>query len=83
MTNVSLTTTAHAYDRLNAFFEYVTEEGKEDLLTRINSVSDLSPMAPADQNTYTMDGKMFRPGTSLRNLPAGLYIIGGKKYLVK
>lgn len=72
------------YDVLDfRFFEYVTEEGKEDLLTRINSVSDLSPMAPADQNTYTMDGKMFRPGTSLRNLPAGLYIIGGKKYLVK
>ena len=40
-------------------------------------------MAPANQNTYTIDGRMFRPGVSLKNLPAGLYIIGGKKYLVK
>ena len=64
--------------------ELVTEAQKEAILTGIQEVnSTLSPMAPADQNTYTIDGRMFRPGVSLKNLPAGLYIIGGKKYLVK
>lgn len=64
--------------------ELITEAQKENILTGIQEVnSTLSPMAPADQNTYTLDGRMFRPGTSMKNLPSGLYIIGGKKYLVK
>ena len=34
----------------------------------------------ADNNIYTISGVRMN---SLKNLPAGLYIIGGKKYLVK
>ncbi|MGN0234171.1 MAG: hypothetical protein ACI4B5_07115 [Bacteroidaceae bacterium] len=74
----------NGYDIIEVRNIELITEAQKDILTSIQEVnSTLSPMAPADQNTYTIDGRMFRPGTSLRNLPSGFYIIGGKKYLVK
>ena len=65
------------------YMEYITEAEKEYLETGIGSVEEASPLAPAPQNIYTLDGRLYRVGTDRHNLPAGLYIIGGKKYLVK
>ncbi len=36
-----------------------------------------------DSNIYTIDGRLLKQGTDVTNLPAGLYIVGGKKVLVK
>lgn len=42
---------------------------------------------PAQVNVYSIDGKIVRrnvkTGSALRNLPAGVYIMGGQKVLVK
>lgn len=65
------------------YIEYITEAQKDYLETGIGSIEETTPLAPAPQNIYTLDGKLYRVGTDRHNLPAGLYIIGGKKYLVK
>jgi len=40
--------------------------------------------AKVNTNVYTIDGRMVRANaTTLNGLPAGLYIMGGKKYIVR
>ncbi len=51
----------------------------EDLQTGIESLT-VEPVAPARQGVYTLQGQKI---ANTRNLPAGIYIINGRKVLVK
>ena len=60
-------------------------DGVEDTTTSISDIyDDGTPAAKrfAD-GVYTMDGRLLRSGTSTAGLPAGLYIVGGQKVVVK
>ena len=47
-------------------------------------VTDLNAAKKADGNVYTIDGRLLRSGTTSTNgLPAGIYIAGGHKLVVK
>lgn len=37
----------------------------------------------AQQNVYSLNGQMIRKGVSTVGLPKGIYIVGGKKLIVK
>lgn len=60
-------------------------DGVEDTITSISDIYDDGTSAAkrfAD-GVYTMDGRLLRSGTSTAGLPAGLYIVGGQKVVVK
>ena len=60
-------------------------DGIEDTATSISDVyDDGTPVAKrfAD-GVYTIDGRLLRSGNSTAGLPAGLYIVGGQKVVVK
>ena len=60
-------------------------DGVEDTTTSISDIYDDGTSAAkrfAD-GVYTMDGRLLRSGTSTAGLPAGLYIVGGQKVVVK
>ena len=50
--------------------------------TGIKSVTDTAIRRPADNNVYSLTGVLVRRGTSTDGLPAGLYIVNGKKVIV-
>ncbi|MBQ7690272.1 MAG: Ig domain-containing protein [Muribaculaceae bacterium] len=50
----------------------------------VTGVTKLSAIQPARGNVYTIDGRLLRQGTtSVAGLPAGIYIAGGKKVVVR
>lgn len=52
--------------------------------TGINDLNSTTTTAARNNNVYTIDGRIVRTGTtSTQGLPAGLYIAGGKKVVVK
>ena len=52
--------------------------------TGINDLNSTTTTAARNNNVYTIDGRIMRTGTtSTQGLPAGLYIAGGKKVVVK
>ena len=52
--------------------------------TGINDLNSTTTTAARNNNVYTIDGRMVREGSaSTLGLPAGLYIAGGKKVVVK
>ncbi|WP_315578894.1 leucine-rich repeat protein [Hoylesella oralis] len=55
--------------------------------TGINSVSagkGISDRQPADNKVYNMNGQVVCSGNvNLKNLPKGIYIVNGKKYIVR
>ena len=52
--------------------------------TGINDLNSTTTTAAHNNNVYTIDGRMVREGSaSTLGLPAGLYIAGGKKVVVK
>lgn len=52
--------------------------------TGINDLNSTTTTAARNYNVYTIDGRMVRTGTtSTQGLPAGFYIAGGKKVVVK
>ena len=50
--------------------------------TGIKSVTDTAIRRTADNNVYSLTGVLVRRGTSTDGLPAGLYIVNGKKVIV-
>ena len=50
--------------------------------TGIKSVTDTAVRRTADNNVYSLTGVLVRRGTSTDGLPAGLYIVNGKKVIV-
>lgn len=54
-----------------------------DVTTGITNIAAKQTM-PTDSNVYTIDGRLVKQGdTSVAGLPAGLYIAGGKKIVVR
>ena len=54
--------------------------------TPIVGIEDMASDTPAatDNNVYSIDGRLLRAGTtSLEGLPAGLYVVGGRKVVKK
>ena len=49
----------------------------------VTAVKEVKAAEAATGNVYTIDGRLLRNGTDVTGLPAGLYIVGGKKVLVK
>lgn len=54
----------------------------ESSTTGINDIVVTRPQA-LSTNVYTLAGQLIRKGTSIDGLPKGVYIVGGKKYIVK
>lgn len=50
--------------------------------TGIKSVTDTAVRRTADNNVYSLTGVLVRRGASTDGLPAGLYIVNGKKVIV-
>lgn len=50
--------------------------------TGIKSVTDTAIRRTADNNVYSLTGVLVRRGASTDGLPAGLYIVNGKKVIV-
>ena len=49
-----------------------------------SGVNDITTAAPKTFNVYSLSGQVIRSNTnSLEGLPHGIYIVNGKKYLVK
>ena len=58
----------------------------KDALTDVEAIDAENPMtekAPAATAVYDMNGRLVRRGTDLTGLPKGLYIVGGRKVIVK
>ncbi len=54
-----------------------------DVATGVDRISAEQTL-PVNNNVYTIDGRMVKKGdTSVEGLPAGLYIAGGKKIVVR
>ena len=49
----------------------------------VTAVKEVKATEAAGGNVYAIDGRLLRNGTDVTGLPAGLYIVGGKKVLVK
>ena len=83
----------------SGYFTGLLEPANEDDLELVDAEIALGDFAltgiseaqtvilPAQVNVYSIDGKIVRrnvkTGSALRNLPAGVYIMGGQKVLVK
>ena len=76
----------------DTFFEISSQtEGGKNLVNIVEmGVSEIETTSPSSSAIYTLDGRMVRQtsaGCSLqektRDLPAGIYIIGDKKFVVK
>ena len=47
-------------------------------------IADEGSQQPTDDNLYDLNGRIVRRGTtSLEGLPRGIYIVNGKKALIK
>ena len=62
---------------------YGFDEGSGVVITGIIGVRDDALKPTADPNVYTIDGRTLGRLANLNELPAGIYIVNGKKVLVK
>ena len=62
---------------------FVTYDELQQLLTGIEVTPAVVDMSKANTNVYDMNGRLVRLGSNLQNLPAGLYIVAGRKVMVK
>lgn len=62
-----------------------TEDGDltVEITEVINGIASIDAATDAPADVYSITGVKVRNGKSAKNLPAGLYIIGGQKVLVK
>ena len=48
---------------------------------------DVQPVPHVDNNVYSINGQLVRKNVktvnALKGLPAGIYVVGGKKFIVK
>ena len=64
-------------------FSSDTEEGATTGIEEININRKPNTTAKFSQKIYNMNGQVVKEGTSLEGLSKGIYIINGKKYIVK
>ncbi|MCR4853249.1 MAG: chitobiase/beta-hexosaminidase C-terminal domain-containing protein [Prevotella sp.] len=77
--------------RSDKFFEISTEKsGNKNLVVDVTSTTGISvaewqnPQGTSNNACiYSMDGRLVRQGTSTSGLPRGLYLVGGRKVVVK
>ena len=63
---------------------YYGESNNNGLPTSIMDIADEGSQQPTDDNLYDLNGRIVRRGTtSLEGLPRGIYIVNGKKALIK
>lgn len=62
------------------FYGSMTKDQVTDIIEIANTTA---PTATPNDGVYTLTGILVRPTADLTGLPAGIYIVGGKKYMVK
>ena len=72
----------------SSFIDKPSEQDSLNVTVEEGTVSGISTAAEAaeaaeDGAVYTMDGRLVRNDGSLEGLPKGVYVKGGKKYVVK
>lgn len=83
-----------AWDGLLGTCWYITDKGTssnskvlaidgEGGTTDINGIVTELPGDNAHEGVYNINGQKVADGTSLKNLPKGIYIMNGKKYVIK
>lgn len=83
-----------AWDGLLGTCWYITDKGTssnskvlaidgEGGTTDINGIVTEVPGDKAMEGVYNINGQKVADGTSLKNLPKGIYIMNGKKYVIK
>lgn len=71
-------------DRLSKVFEYEIEGVVEQVNGNTTAIDGIEAAQQHDANIYNLNGQLVRQGaTSTEGLPSGLYIVGGKKLVVK
>lgn len=59
-------------------------DGEGDSTTAIDDLEVVTPVARQTQsNIYSLNGQLIRKGLSTQGLPKGIYIVGGKKLIIK
>lgn len=85
---------SQAWDGLLGTCWYITDKGTssnskvlaidgEGGTTDINGIVTELPGDNAHEGVYNINGQKVADGTSLKNLPKGIYIMNGKKYVIK
>ena len=65
-------------------FEYKIEGVVEQVNGDVTAIEGIEAAQQHDANIYNLNGQLVRQGaTSTEGLPSGLYIVGGKKVVVK
>ena len=75
-----ITTGAKGVSMLFGDFEEVSEKEMEDIVTKAEMVGLKVQRTDIIVN---INGQVMRPGQGVQGLPKGIYIVNGKKYLVK
>lgn len=71
-------------DRPSMVFEYEIEGVVEQVNGNTTAIDGIEAAQQHDANIYNLNGQLVRQGaTSTEGLPSGLYIVGGKKLVVK
>lgn len=71
-------------DRPSNVFEYEIEGVVEQVNGNTTAIEGIEAEQQHDANIYNLNGQLVRQGaTSTEGLPSGLYIVGGKKLVVK
>lgn len=71
-------------DRPSNVFEYEIEGVVEQVNGNTTAIDGIEAAQQHDANIYNLNGQLVRQGaTSTEGLPSGLYIVGGKKLVVK
>lgn len=71
-------------DRLSKVFEYEIEGVVEQVNGNTTAIDGIEAAQQHSANIYNLNGQLVRQGaTSTEGLPSGLYIVGGKKLVVK
>lgn len=71
-------------DQPSKVFEYEIEGVVEQVNGNTTAIDGIEAAQQHDANIYNLNGQLVRQGaTSTEGLPSGLYIVGGKKLVVK
>lgn len=71
-------------DRPSKVFEYEIEGVVDQVNGDVTAIEGIEAEQQHDANIYNLNGQLVRQGaTSTEGLPSGLYIVGGKKLVVK
>ena len=71
-------------DRPSMVFEYEIEGVVEQVNGNTTAIDGIEAAQQHSANIYNLNGQLVRQGaTSTEGLPSGLYIVGGKKLVVK